>query len=99
MWQPRKKKKINEEDTKSALVPKFGEIKCSAEIKSGKHKGMRCDNGAYFLSEKQYLCGMHSSKDTNRTPLLKMSEGEKRAQNKKLTEEMQASADAARSLS
>lgn len=47
--------------------PSYGEIKCQGVKKSGD----KCENGAYYCSNGQYLCGVHSRSDTNRCELIK----------------------------
>ena len=37
----------------------YGEIKCESVYKSGKNKGLRCKNGAYWDVNGSYLCGVH----------------------------------------
>jgi len=46
----------------------YGEKQCQGTIKS---KNTPCNNFAYFLSNNQFLCGVHSKKDKNRQKLPK----------------------------
>lgn len=48
----------------------FGSIKCQQYFLSGKKKGQKCDNFAYYKQSKKYVCGVHSD-ENKRTKLPK----------------------------
>jgi len=48
----------------------YGSIVCQAILNSGKNKGEKCTNRAYYQENYKYLCGQHSDK-TKRTTLPK----------------------------
>lgn len=43
-------------------MPFYGETTCSHKYQSGKRKGNSCTNQAYYESNGQYVCGVHSKK-------------------------------------
>lgn len=55
-----------------------GELSCSGTTASGSD----CRNKAYYLSKKQYLCGVHSRNDSKRKELPKLSKTKKDSMNK-----------------
>lgn len=71
-----KKRKLSDISNASD-APKHGQLKCQGKYGSGKNKGEKCKNGAYFSSEGKYLCGSHSRSDKSRTELIKMKKSEK----------------------
>jgi len=50
----------------------YGEERCEGEYGSGKKKGERCENLAYFKANEKYYCGVHSRKYENRETLKKI---------------------------
>lgn len=49
-------------------MPYYGERTCENKIWSGKNKGKQCKNYAYYMENKKYLCGVHSSEERKELP-------------------------------
>jgi len=57
-----------------AVTTKYGGIRCQDLYKSG----IACRNGAYYISDGKYVCGIHSSKN-NRVELVKSKPSEQKS--------------------
>lgn len=47
----------------------YGETVCSHIFTSGKNKGKRCENNAYYVKNSKYLCGVHTKGNRVKLPI------------------------------
>lgn len=69
----------------------YGESLCENTYLSGKKKGKRCTNYAYYVKEEKYLCGVHSKPPRTKLPVnprKKEIEAKKLTNEKKIIEEV-----------